>query len=93
MAIRKIFGASNPNIIYQMQKEFFIYIGLAALIAVPFSWYMMNLWLNEFYYRVTLHWFTFAISVATIAGFVSLILLLRTMKLIRENPINALKYE
>ncbi len=93
MSIRKIFGASNPDIIFQMQKEFFIYIGIAALIAIPFSWYMMSLWLSEFYYRVTLHWFTFAISVLTIAGFVSMILLYRTMRLIRENPINALKYE
>jgi putative ABC transport system permease protein len=93
MAIRKIFGASNADIIYQMQKEFFIYIGLAALIAMPMTWYLMNLWLEEFYYRITLHWLTFAVSLLAVTTFVSLILLIRTRKVINENPINALKYE
>lgn len=93
MAIRKIFGASNPDIIYQMQKEFFIYIGIAALISIPATWYLMTLWLQGFYYKVDLHWFTFAISIIAVTGFVSAILLIRTYKVIRENPINALKYE
>lgn len=93
MAIRKIFGATNPHIIYQMQKEFFIYLAIASLIATPVTWYTMELWLNQFYYRIQLHWTTILISVITVAIFVSTTLLFRTMKVIRESPINALKYE
>jgi putative ABC transport system permease protein len=93
MAIRKIFGATNPDIVYQMQKEFFIYLAIAALIATPATWYLMELWLNQFYYRIQLQWTTVLISVFMVAVFVSTTLLVRTMKVIRESPIKALKYE
>jgi len=93
MAIRKIFGASNGHILYQMQKEFFIHIGIAALVAIPLSGYLLTLWLDGFYYRVTLHWLTFAASVGVVFTFVSVILFFRTLNVIRTNPVNALKYE
>lgn len=93
MAIRKIFGASNPDIVFQMQKEFYIYLGFAAILAIPLTWYLMELWLYQFYYRVQLHWITVAASILVVALFVSTTLLLRTIKVIKENPIVALKYE
>jgi len=93
VAIRKVFGASNPNIVYEMQKEFYIYISIAAIISVPLTWFLMNRWLNAFYYHVDISWSVVVIAIISVAVFVSTILLLRTRKVLRNNPLMALKYE
>lgn len=92
-AIRKVFGASNVHIIYRMQKEFLIYTTLATLVAIPVSFLLMELWLSEFYYRVNVNIWLMLLCVLTVTIFVSAILLVRTIKVLRSNPVNALKYE
>ena len=93
MSIRKVFGASPGSIIYLIQQEFILFIIIASAIAIPLAWYFLSLWLNEFYYRVPMQWYLFALAVIVVGGFVSLILLLKTLRILRENPANALKYE
>jgi putative ABC transport system permease protein len=93
MSIRKVFGASRFNIIYLIQKEFIVYILVAAAVALPVAWYFLAAWLEQFYYRITLQWYVFLFSVLAVAFFVSLILFLKTLRILRENPANALKYE
>ncbi len=93
MSIRKVFGASPGNIIYLIQKEFIVFIIIAASIAMPLAWYFLSLWLNNFYYHVDIRWYLFILSVIAVGGFISLILLLKTLRILRENPSNALKYE
>ena len=92
-AVRKVFGASNFQIIYQMQKEFLVYTVLATIVAIPVSWLLMDLWLKEFYYRVNISLWVMLLCVVTVTLFVSGILLVRTLKVLRANPVNALKYE
>ncbi len=92
-AVRKVFGASNFQIIYRMQKEFLLYTALATVVAMPVSWALMELWLKEFYYRVNVSIWVMLLCVITVTAFVSAILLFRTLKVLRSNPINALKYE
>jgi ABC-type antimicrobial peptide transport system permease subunit len=76
-----------------MQKEFLLYTGLATLVAIPVSWLLMELWLKEFYYRVNVSVWVMLLCVLTVTLFVSVILLVRTLKVLRANPVNALKYE
>jgi putative ABC transport system permease protein len=66
---------------------------IAATIAIPLAWFVLSLWLNEFYYRVSIQWHLFFLSVIAVGGFVSLILLMKTLRILRENPANVLKYE
>ena len=93
IAVRKIFGASNRDILFRMQKEFLIYILIASLVAVPIIWYVMYNWLSTFYYRVPLHWYLFVIAIIGITVFVSSIIMVRTRAVLRKNLINVLKYE
>ncbi|TRZ76283.1 MAG: FtsX-like permease family protein [Bacteroidetes bacterium] len=92
-AIRKVFGASNIQIIFRMQKEFLLYTALATVVAIPVSWLLMELWLKEFYYRVNISLWVMLLCVLAVTLFVSTILLVRTLKVLRSNPVNALKYE
>jgi putative ABC transport system permease protein len=93
VAIRKVFGASNLNIVYEMQKDFIIYIAVATIMAIPASWFALDAWLATFIYQVSLPWYIFVLATLAVALFVSAILLFRTRKILTENPMNALKYE
>ncbi len=93
MSVRKVFGASSFSIIYLIQKEFILYILIAAVFAIPLAWYLLPFWLDRFYYHIDIHWYIFLLSVIFVGIFVSLILFLKTLRVLRENPANALKYE
>jgi putative ABC transport system permease protein len=92
-AIRKVFGATNTDILFGMQKEFLIYIAIASAFAIPLTTFFLRIWLNTFYYRISLSWWIFVISVTGVTIFVSTIILTRTLRVLRENPVKALKYE
>lgn len=93
ISIRKIYGASDTHIIIRIQKEFYYYIGIATGFSFPVTWYFMNKWLDTFYYHIGLNAFIFIIALFSVCLFVSLILLNRTLKVLREKPIDVLKYE
>lgn len=93
IAIRKIYGASNQHILAGLMKEFFIYSGIASIIAIPITIILMRKWLNTFYYRVDISWWVFVIAIASVTIFVSFIMVMRAIKVIKKNPVNVLKYE
>jgi putative ABC transport system permease protein len=93
IAIRKVFGATSSTILMGMQKDFLIYLVIASMAAIPVSWYAMNRWLNTFYYRIQLSWWIFAIGILSVSVFVGFIIFMRSYKVLKESPVNALKYE
>ena len=46
IGIRKVLGASVPNITLMLSKEFLKWVALANLVAWPIAWYVMNRWLQ-----------------------------------------------
>ncbi len=93
IGIRKVLGATTTQIVQLVTKEFVLLVGLAALIGIPVAWYVMGRWLDEFAYRIDLHWWYFAI-----AGIAALIIALLTvsMQSIRAalaNPVESLRNE
>lgn len=93
ISIRKVLGASVPQVIILLLKDFAMLIGIAFVIAAPLGWYFMNNWLQEFAYRINVDlWMIVA------AGIFSLVIAILTIsfqsiKVARENPVDALKSE
>ena len=52
IGIRKVLGASVPNIVFTLSKSFLIYVFIGLLIATPIAWVQMGEWLNNFEYRI-----------------------------------------
>ncbi|GJM35666.1 MAG: ABC transporter permease [Saprospiraceae bacterium] len=93
IGIRKVLGATTLQIVKLVTKEFVLLVGIAALIGIPVAWYVMGLWLDEFAYRIELHWWYFAL-----AGIMALVIALFTvsMQSIRAataNPVESLRNE
>ncbi|MDO1445288.1 ABC transporter permease [Rhodocytophaga aerolata] len=93
IGIRKVLGASGFSIVTLLSKDFIKLIGFAVLIATPVSWYVMNQWLDDFAYRITINPGIFAV-----AGLLAILIALLTVswqafKASRVNPVTSLKNE
>ncbi|WP_431213048.1 ABC transporter permease [Puia sp. P3] len=76
ISIRKVLGASVANIVFLLNKEFMILVGIALVIASPIAFLGMRRWLQDFAYRVTLSWWIFVL-----AGLITLAISLLTISL------------
>ena len=93
ISIRKVLGASGTHIMMILSKRFLYLIGVALVISVPFTIQIMNDWLGEFEYRITIDPWIFLL-----AGLISLIIILLTLSYqgisaIRTNPADTLRNE
>ena len=93
IGIRKVIGASVPDIARMLSFEFIRLVVISIIIASPIAWWMMNLWLQDFAYRIDIKWWMFAI-----AGILAIVIALLTVssQAIRAalvNPVHSLKDE
>ncbi|SKB65114.1 FtsX-like permease family protein [Parapedobacter luteus] len=91
MSIRKVLGASVSQLFIQLNKPFLRILMLANLIALPLAYLLVDRWLSSFAYRITVHWWMFAV-----AGFFALLIALFTVsyqsaRAARANPVDSLK--
>ena len=54
IGIRKVLGASVPNVVILLSREFIMLVGGAFILAAPFAYIMMNRWLDEFAFHTEL---------------------------------------
>ena len=60
IGIRKVLGASVSGIVQLLSKDFILLVVVAIVIASPLAWWAMTYWLQDFTYRVSIGWWTFA---------------------------------
>ena len=93
IGIRKVLGASILRIFRLLLLNSLKPIFIALIIAIPISWWAMNLWLNNFEYKVSLNFTIFLISGSFIILLTTLSMFIQVLKAARENPINSLRDE
>lgn len=54
IAIRKVFGSSNREVLVKLVMTFLNYVFFAFVLAVPIIWYTMSKWLSDYSYRIEL---------------------------------------
>ncbi len=93
IGIRKVNGASNNDIIWLLLSDILIWISIACIIALPFAYYFMNRWLQNFAYKTNISWPIFVIS-SLLAYFIGIAtVLMQTWRAARRNPVESLRYE
>jgi putative ABC transport system permease protein len=63
IGIRKVMGASVNSILLLLSKGFIILLGIAILIGGPLAYFINNLWLQMFVYKVNFGFTIFGISI------------------------------
>lgn len=93
IGIRKVMGASLPEIAAMMSREFVRLILIAFVIAAPLSWYFMTRWLAGFAYQTTMSVWTFALAGASALVIALLTVSYESLKAASANPVNSLRTE
>lgn len=93
IGIRKVLGATVSSITRLLSVDFVKLVVIAIVIASPISYWAMNLWLQDFAYRINIEWWMFVIA----GSFAILIALFtvsfQSIKAALVNPIKSLKSE
>ena len=93
ISIRKILGADFQSIIVLLAREYIKCIALAAVIAWPIGYFVMNRWLQNFAYRINLGLWTFVLSAALALVIALLTVSYQSFKAAFANPADTLRYE
>lgn len=93
IGIRKVLGASVPELISLLSTEFVKWVIIANIIAWPLAYYIMNNWLKDFAYRINISFWIFAISGLLAILIALLTVSLYAIKAATANPIKSLRYE
>jgi putative ABC transport system permease protein len=93
VGIRKVLGASMTSIVYLFSKEFIWLIVIAFCIAGPIAYYMMNNWLQNFAYHISIGTGVFLVAIAASFIIAGLTIATQTIKAALANPVKALRSE
>ena len=93
IGIRKVLGASVTDISALLSKEFIGLVLIGVSLASPIAWLVMNKWLENFAYKISISWSVFAL-----AGLIAIVIALITMSFqaVRAgltNPVMSLRNE
>ncbi|UCE20973.1 MAG: ABC transporter permease [Candidatus Aminicenantes bacterium] len=93
IGIRKVLGASVAGLFWKLTTQFFKWIIISNLIALPIAYLAMNQWLQNFAYRTDLGIWKFLLS-----GLLALLIIIITnsfqsIKAATANPVDSLRYE
>ena len=93
VGIRKVLGASVQGIVWELSKGFFGLLLIAILIAVPIVILGGNIWLQNFYLRISIGpWILFTgIGMLTVLGILTVIS--QTYLAAHQNPMGSLRNE
>jgi putative ABC transport system permease protein len=91
IGIRKVNGATIAQILKLLNIDFVKWVGIAFVIALPLSYYVMGRWLEDFAYKTTLSWWIFVL-----AGIAALLITLITVswqsyQAATKNPVAAIR--
>jgi putative ABC transport system permease protein len=93
IGVRKVMGSTSSGIIWQLSKQFVLWVLIANAIAWPLAWYFMKIWLNGFEYRTSTNPLIFIFAGVVSLAIALVTISLKTWRAANSNPINALKYE
>lgn len=93
IGIRKILGATIPEIVKSLSKDFFGLVIVASLVALPLAFVLLNKWLENYATRIELSWWIFMIPLFIVAIITILTVASQTIKAAIANPVDSLRSE
>jgi putative ABC transport system permease protein len=93
IAIRKVMGASPPQIVWLLARRVLALIGIGGLIAIAATWLLMDQWLSGFAYRVGINPLLLVLSILLAAAVALGTVALQSLRTARADPADTLRYE
>lgn len=93
IGIRKVLGASVIGITTLLAQDFVRLVLIAFLIAAPVAWMVMNKWLLDYGYRISITWDVFALAGLLAVGIALATVSYQSVKAALTNPVKNLRAE
>jgi len=93
IGVRKVLGASVPNITALLSKDFIKLVIIAIVLACPVAYWLMDRWLQEFAYRTNVHWWVFALAGLIAISIALITVSSQAIKAALANPVKSLRTE
>ena len=93
IGVRKVLGASVLGVWNLLSKDFVILVVISFLIAAPVAWYMMNNWLQNYTYRITISWEIFLLAGSLAVAIALITVSFQSIKAAIANPVKSLRTE
>ena len=93
IAVRRVHGAKISQILGMFVGQYARMVLVAFLFAVPVSYLIMQRWLQGYAYHIPLYWWVFALALLIVLAVTSAIVLARSWRAAKENPVEALYKE
>ena len=93
IAVRRVHGAKISQILGMFVGQYARMVLVAFLFAVPVSYLIMQRWLQGYAYHIPLYWWVFVLALLIVLAVTSAIVLARSWRAAKENPVEALYKE
>ena len=91
IAVRKVFGSTNREVLQRLVLHFVRYVLAAFVIAVPVIWYLMHDWLSQYVLRIPFSWTIFALAGLTALAIAVATVFGQSWRAANSNPVDAIK--
>jgi len=93
IGIRKVLGASIPDLWALLSKDFVILVVISCVVSAPIAYYYLSGWLEKYTYRTEISWWIFVISAAGAMGITLLTVSCQAIRAALMDPVKSLKTE
>ena len=93
IGIRKVLGASDPEIVSLLSKHLLVLVAIAAIPASVVGYYAIEKWLERFAYHTDIHVVTFGVATVVVTFVALATVVMQSLKTARADPVDALRYE
>ena len=93
IGVRKVLGATIPDILALVSKDFIRLTFVASGIALPLSWWLIRRWLENFAYRVDIGFWMFFVTESVLLVIALSVIGLLALKAATVNPVKTLRTE
>jgi putative ABC transport system permease protein len=93
IGIRKVLGASIPNLLALLSRDFVLLVFISCLVSIPIAWYLLSNWLLSYQYRTEMSWWIFGVSTLGAVGITLLTVSYQAIRAALLDPVKSLKTE
>ncbi len=91
IGVRKVLGATVPQVLLLVSEDFLKLVVIAFFIAVPLAYWQMTNWLESYTYRISINAWLFVLVGGAVLVLALIVVSLNTFRAAITNPVDSLK--